>query len=711
MKNLLHTIFFVLSIGTSIFAQHLTISNSGQTGTSGTNWSITGNVLEVIGSGSANVNTSVIVNHLTNTGDLVITVPSLNGTIRNVIISSPITYAGSINRTLTIKSQNHISITSGGNITSSAALLNVVIRACISTGFYDEGNVDMNNVTINTNGGHLWIGGGGADAQWNGLTVGNSSARIWLDDIPGLKLLGCTLNTNGGNIYLSGMSFDTWNSTGSANYGIDLDNSTITSGAGNIALSGQLLGRYTSGFGIFLGARTGNINISATTGSITIVGDGYDSANNGNGIRHALNVAVNSGRNLTISTVSGNISLTGSANFSNSTVNDAEGLLMSSGNTAKSLKITSQTGNISLSGTNTRANTGQYCNGIRLYALDVADAIYIGDDGVNPYTGNITFQADAILQRAINPGAGSIALKTSGTLTIQPFTTAFTYLRAGNSPGTLTFDDDWNFGTATTSLALGKTTNTLALTLMNSMSVNGPLSIYGGALTLNANLTTTNTTTGDILLKGSTITGTGTITVANGKNLSANVSANSTSSNVINGTNASFTKLGTGILTLSASSGYSGLTTISSGTLQFNENKTFSDLSIANSSSLILASNKQFTVTGVLTNNGTLTIESGATFLQGTSLAGTGTYNVKQFVTGAGGATPTGRFWYMGVPVNNLSRATAFGAASASNRLWSWSESGQAWSSQLVDATALTPTTGYSFRTGSDVTLNFTGTS
>ncbi len=137
----------------------------------------------------------------------------------------------------------------------------------------------------------------------------------------------------------------------------------------------------------------------------------------------------------------------------------------------------------------------------------------------------------------------------------------------------------------------------------------------------------------------------------------------------------------------------------------------YTNLTIDAGTTLTVQTGGRLTVTGTLTNNGTLTIESGATFLQGSSLAGSGTYNVKQFVTGAGGATPTGRFWYMGLPINNLTRATAFGTASGSNRLWSWSESGQAWSSQITDATALSPTTGYVFRTGADVTLNFSGTS
>ena len=137
----------------------------------------------------------------------------------------------------------------------------------------------------------------------------------------------------------------------------------------------------------------------------------------------------------------------------------------------------------------------------------------------------------------------------------------------------------------------------------------------------------------------------------------------------------------------------------------------YTNLTIDAGTTLTVQTGGRLTVTGTLTNNGTLTIESGATFLQGSFLSGSGTYNVKQFVTGAGGATPTGRFWYMGLPINNLTRATAFGTASGSNRLWSWSESGQVWSSQITDATALSPTTGYVFRTGADVTLNFSGTS
>jgi autotransporter-associated beta strand protein len=1129
MSKLRLLIFISLAFASQ--AQHLTISNTGETGTSGTNWSISGNVLQVSGSNvSANVHPSVIVNHLTNTGDLAINIPNINGVFRNIIINNAIAYTGNTNRTLVIKAQNHITMNTGGNITSTNAALNVILRSANASGIYVEGYLHMTGVTINTNGGHLWIAGGGVDTQWNGLTVGDHAARIYADAIAALKIYGCTLNTNGGQLYAFAHTFESGSQFGDNNYGLDIDNTTISTGAGNIDLKGELFGRYTTGFGTFIGCRTGNIQISTTSGYINISGLGYDqnAATNGNGARHATNIAVNSGRTLNISTVSGNITISGSANFNNSTINDAEGLLISSGNTAKSVNITSQTGNITLTGSNTRATTGQFCNGIRLYALDVANAIYIGDDGINPYTGNITIQADAILQRVNNAGAGSIALKTSGALTIQPVGNNFTYLRAGNSPGTLTFDDDWNFGSSNSVINLGKSGNSFALTLSNAIStngllnvyagslglsaamtntgflakstgsitvsnnitsnagnitlwadadnngaggimindnvtidsrtaadrtanthttgggkitlagglddggtnagtatlinglvandnlpdgyavnsgsaavqtgivigtstsalghnanvnmysgggdirlfgkttannnsngptgllyfeghnfnggtngnismignatltsgdwglgidfaawrtnsysanstiqtvngniqiigraangtsgnvglcidgmgnnrhifvttgsgnitfnglaansgyldmrftnvdilsssgtinliseglsgfsvgnynignglflgqksgslvtsssspiniscnkfdlslpltintsgavviepfapafinaltwtsanfslsstatsfrigklynnanitipaainLNGPMSIYGGAITLNGNLSSTNTSTGDVLIQGTTLGGTGLISVPNNKTLTLNLSAATTYSNAINGTGVNLIKEGAGALTLGAACAYSGNTTLNAGTLQFNENKTFAALTIANGTTLTLPSNKQFTINGTLTNNGTLTLENGATLVQGSSssLAGSGTYNVKQEITGAGTSTPTGRFWYLGSPVATASSSVFF-ASNAANVVKKRDEATNTWTTvasgtpenlvvgkgyytQAIPATSTITFTGGNINNGTVNITNLTRTS
>jgi hypothetical protein len=96
-----------------------------------------------------------------------------------------------------------------------------------------------------------------------------------------------------------------------------------------------------------------------------------------------------------------------------------------------------------------------------------------------------------------------------------------------------------------------------------------------------------------------------------------------------------------------------------------------SSLTIAAGSSLTLNANTRLNV-GNIVNNGTLTLESGATLVQGTgnTVAGSGTFNVKQALTGAGGSTPNGRFWYMGSPLS-AATSTAFDAAGA-NKIWTY---------------------------------------
>jgi hypothetical protein len=236
MKILL-TILLIFVGPLWIQSQHLTISTSGQTGTSGTNWSITGNTLNVASSGAANIHPSVISNHLNNVGNLTVVLPGQIGVKRQCTIDGTITYTGSATRTLTFSVANDIFITQ--SITATNGALNVVLRATTGTN-PDDGIVSIrNNNTINTNGGHLWIGGGDGNATWNGLTVGNSLARTWSDDLPGLWVENSTLNTNGGNVYLAGLSWNS-NSNSGVNYGVHVINSNISSGSGNIEINGEV---------------------------------------------------------------------------------------------------------------------------------------------------------------------------------------------------------------------------------------------------------------------------------------------------------------------------------------------------------------------------------------------------------------------------------------------------------------------------------------
>ena len=133
-------------------------------------------------------------------------------------------------------------------------------------------------------------------------------------------------------------------------------------------------------------------------------------------------------------------------------------------------------------------------------------------------------------------------------------------------------------------------------------------------------------------------------------------------------------------------------------------------LTIAAGATMTLNANAQLTVNGTLTNNGTLTLESGATLVQGTgnTVTGSGTFNVKQALTGAGGATPSGRFWYLGSPVSTANSGV-FNAA-GNNRLWTYSETALAYNTEITDnTTALSPMQGAVVRLGASETSVFTG--
>ena len=159
---------FILLFVTSGFSQHLTISSSGETGTSGTNWSITGNILTVSNSNvSAHIHPSVITNHLTNVGDLTIVLPWVSGVSRDLYINSSIVYTGSTSRTLTFNIVNDIIAASSISISSSNSSLNLVLRTAMSSSNTDHGRIQLNGTTIATNGGHFWAGGGSTNATWN----------------------------------------------------------------------------------------------------------------------------------------------------------------------------------------------------------------------------------------------------------------------------------------------------------------------------------------------------------------------------------------------------------------------------------------------------------------------------------------------------------------------------------------------------------------
>jgi len=530
IAHFLSVLSIILLFFTTGFAQHLTISSSGQTGTSGTNWSINGNNLNVAASGSANIHPSVITNHLSNVGDLIVNLPWQSGKPRNMNIDASISYAGGNNRTLTFNCANDMIFANATGITSSFSRLNLVLRTALGSVFPDHGLIQLNGVTIQTNGGHFWAGGGTTTTTWNGLTIGNGAANTWLDDLPGISLVGSSITTNGGNLYLAGLSWNSSDDDG-ANYGVFIRNTSVSTASGSIEINGEVRGRYTIGFGTNIDGTSGAVSIGTSSGAITINGNGYDATSSGNSWRHGIQC----NGDVAIRTVSGDISILGSANFS-SAINDKEGIIFGTGTS-----VCSRTGNITLRGTNSLESSGQYSNAIRFSAANSTNAIRIGFDGTNPYSGNILIEGNSIYQRLNNAGPGSIAIQTTGNLTIQPTGNAFTYMRAGDS-GSLTFDDDWNFGTSLGSFTYGKSTNAANLTLSRPITTSGAMRIYAGNIVVQQNLTST-LNNAEILLQS-----TGYIEIAASRTIQTNngnitLRANSGGTAVIlpNGTTGSIT--------------------------------------------------------------------------------------------------------------------------------------------------------------------------
>ena len=91
----------------------------------------------------------------------------------------------------------------------------------------------------------------------------------------------------------------------------------------------------------------------------------------------------------------------------------------------------------------------------------------------------------------------------------------------------------------------------------------------------------------------------------------------------------------------------------------------------------------------------------------GNTVAGSGTFNVKQALTGAGGSTPSGRFWYLGSPVSGAT-STALNAA-GNNRLWTYSEATQSYSEIITNGVSMSPMQGHVVRLGASETSVFTG--
>ncbi|MDR9446320.1 MAG: hypothetical protein RI519_01115, partial [Balneolaceae bacterium] len=234
---------FLLFICSSTFGQTLTINDSGETGTSGTNWSISGtnpvSISTTDGDSDANVHSSVIEGYL-NDGKSV----RLEGSLINV--ASTISKTAGGDATLTIRgtgtnAEGYGRTQINADIESTSGALNIVLWSDYNN-HNRAGATASSSATITTNGGHFWMGGS-ATAQgsttWNGLTVGDGPSvnDNGSTNQNALDFYDVTLSTNGGDVLMWAAPGD-----GSGTQGINfLNSSSVNTGTGDIILAADVL--------------------------------------------------------------------------------------------------------------------------------------------------------------------------------------------------------------------------------------------------------------------------------------------------------------------------------------------------------------------------------------------------------------------------------------------------------------------------------------
>jgi hypothetical protein len=337
--------------------------------------------------------------------------------------------------------------------------------------------VTLNSANGSTNqttgGGRIWIAGGSA-VNADGLPTGPANGG---DTRCGVSLgtfsPGATttsIYSGGGDVYINGES----NGTSGNGAGVTWNRTGIChSGNGTITIKGEA--KNASGFhGIELGAYVGSINILSSGGSSStpaIAMEGKTARSDFHGMQtNGDRMQATGAGGISIVTIATN----GGTSWSN---NLGTSLLAASGD----IFISAQGG-----------------TGLR-YAGTLGKLT--GSD-VTSSSSNITLRADQIF---VN---GAIAVDATGALVVEPFGTSFT--NALSWP-----ISNFTVASGLTGLRLGKSTNTSNITFVGAASIAGPITAFGGNISVNENLNTiTGAALGDVLLKA-----TGDISLAASKSI------------------------------------------------------------------------------------------------------------------------------------------------------------------------------------------------
>jgi autotransporter-associated beta strand protein len=623
----------------------------------------------------------------------------------------------------------------GGNITMSENFISSSANQPIS--LRATGNIDVaTSKTLRTNGGNiiLW-----ADSDASGAGGIRIDDNVTIDSRTATDRSANTNTIGGGRIVLAG---------GLDNGGTTSGTSSLTTGltsgdgipdgyavnSGSLATqAGIVIGTSTTATGhdcsVSMLSGSGELRLhglatnntsnpnNGPTGIIAFEGYNLNSGTSGNIILLGNSSPVLPGNytvgldlaawrtstttdNSVIRTSNGNISLIGrgsggtSGNFGIAIDGDANRIIVAATGTGTitldGLATETSPSDIRLTNVDLLAASGAInviakgTSGIGIATWNIGNGLFLGQKAgslVTSSTSNVTLTTNAL-----NTANQPLVVNSTGAFAIEPFASHFA--------STLTINSTQDIASTLTSLRLGKSGNSTAITVAHAKTINGPITIHGGDITLNAGLTTTNNSTGDVTFNSSKLLGAGAIALGTGRMLTTNLSGTGEYTGQISGTTISLNKTGAGTLTLNPTNTltFSGVTVTTGG--------------------LTIAASKQLTVSGALTNNATFTLKDNATLVQattGTGITGSGTYTVEKALTGNAATwttANTSRFWYMGVPMISVLRSSFGNYDLNTNRLWSYSESTKSYTN-ITDNTPLSAGTGYVHRRSTDGTLTF----
>lgn len=362
-----------------------------------------------------------------------------------------------------------------------------------------DGNIaNITTTAAQTIAGPIEVYGGTITANANLTSTGTTGTGISLNGQKIIQNVGIAVTTSGANINYLASGFSTTSGVDKAIKIGDISGvrASINAGGGNVSLTGSFGTTSTAGqddFGIWLFSTD---VITSGIGSITLTGDATNTLTTSTAYGMSMG-------NATLKTASGAITLNGTGG--KASVN-SRGIVADT----YSNKIISASGAITLNEIKPTGLTGTY-TGFFMRPISTVHS-FIGADGTEVPTSSssvtikgdrASFDVNGTFRNDINTSGDIVFESNANTFEAAPLLTGLTI--SGNP----------------SSVRIGKTTNTANITLNDAVSAAGPISVYGGTIAVNANLTSTATTGIGISLNGQKISHAAGITsITSGSNIS-----------------------------------------------------------------------------------------------------------------------------------------------------------------------------------------------